>query len=111
MVIPPLHPELIATALAQCTGSSMKSVFASSASAPGSGVERFTLFDVSSSSCLCMPRKILKAMTDGDSPAAPMSTLKLMPQAASPAALLRHTEAAFSQLGGGPRGELHMLPS
>src|SRR6187402_888457 len=103
MVIPPTQPALMATAFAHCVGELMKSVPGKSALSPGSGVERLTLAAGGTSSALCKASWILNALV-ALRPAAARSTLKLMPQAASPARLLRQTDGSLSQLGA-PRGE------
>src|SRR4051812_37057788 len=98
MLMPPTQPELIATALAHFVGSLMNSVVGKRALSPGSGVETLTLSAGVTSSALCRASWILNALV-AFKLAEARSTLKLMPQAASPATLLRQTEASLSQVG------------
>src|SRR6185369_5501951 len=103
--MPPAQPALIAVAVAHCAGWLMNNVPGKSGLAPGSGVDTLTLSAGVASSSLCKASRILNALL-ALKPARVRSTLKLMPQAASPATLLRHTDASLSQFGA-PSGDVH----
>src|SRR4051812_8039081 len=97
----PPQPASIGAATAHFAGSAMIRVLGKSALTPGLGTDRFRFLEMSFSSCLCIASRILNgAFTE--TPASRTLTLKLMPHAASPAALFLHTETSFIQLGKGP---------
>src|SRR5947207_12010362 len=106
MMIPPTQPALMAVAVAHCAGLLMNSVPDKSGLAPGSGVDRLTLSAGVTSSSLCRASRILNALV-ALKVAVARSTLKLMPQAASPATLLRQTDASLSQAGA-PKGDVQV---
>src|SRR4051812_38862216 len=105
----PPQPASIGAAKAQFAGSAMNRVLGTSAFAPGEGTKRFTFLETSFSSCLCIASKILNGVFT-ETPACDKLTLKLMPQAASPATLFLHTEGETSQAGGRPNGVAQVAP-